>query len=365
MGGDSGGLIGIKGQDLGGSFVGGNPGTQTAGGTKVCWDDSTAGYLGQGGIGGSTAGGTQNLGGGGGGGGYYGGGGGSYYNASDASKSGSGGGGGSSYITGLIKPLTTAGVKTGNGQVLITYLGDGNAYFLSRNDKYYITNSVYFNEKTKEFIPVTLAQIVNEIKNNDEICILLNINDPFSVVSIDDKGNTITTNYVPSELIDFSQYKLCAMSLNNLYKITINYTPSSIALSKTNIKIKDKYTPLTDELKSTFLDITATDKSKIDYFLDYGEDKSYKSCSILNKDIISNDFYANFKLNSADSLLQSITLCGKNNNKYTKLKNTSIDVYDNLKDKKFITFNSDYDEVIINKLSKQSLDYTIDSLDKF
>ncbi len=97
-GGDGGGTTGSKG---GGSYGGGYGGTQTEGG-------SFGGSLGQGG----NALVAYTPWNGGGGGGYYGGG------TSDAHGSG---GGGSSYTGGVTSASTTAGLRSGNGRVLITY----------------------------------------------------------------------------------------------------------------------------------------------------------------------------------------------------------------------------------------------------
>ena len=84
-------------------------GTQTAGGINLGGLGQT-GSLGQGGNGGTTYG-------GGGGGGYYGGGGGSY----------GGGGGGSSYVLATVvsNSIVTSGVRTGNGQLTISWSGAG------------------------------------------------------------------------------------------------------------------------------------------------------------------------------------------------------------------------------------------------
>ncbi|NVO03994.1 MAG: hypothetical protein HXX09_14960, partial [Bacteroidetes bacterium] len=97
-GGNGGGLIGLTG---GGTQILGTGGTQSAGGTS-------GGALGQGG----NATGSMTPWNGGGGGGYYGGG---------VSTAHGPGGGGSAYITGLSNSSTTAGLKTGNGQVKVTY----------------------------------------------------------------------------------------------------------------------------------------------------------------------------------------------------------------------------------------------------
>ena len=84
-------------------------GTQTAGGINLGGLGQTGG-LGQGGNGGTTYG-------GGGGGGYYGGGGGSY----------GGGGGGSSYVLATVvsNSIVTSGVRTGNGELTISWSGAG------------------------------------------------------------------------------------------------------------------------------------------------------------------------------------------------------------------------------------------------
>lgn len=106
FGGDGGGTTGETGGNCGGTG-----GTQSAGGIScdpVNCTLATNGSLGQGG-----AGQGYNAGGGGGGGGYYGGGGGC----------GGGGGGGSSWVdaTGNTNKYTEAGVRSGNGRVLISW----------------------------------------------------------------------------------------------------------------------------------------------------------------------------------------------------------------------------------------------------
>ncbi len=101
--------------------TGGGGGTQTtggAGGLGVTTGNGTAGSLALGGVGGS---GTI-AGGGGGGGGFYGGGGGGSDNVSGGSD-GAGGGGGSSFATMALTSNIShqAGVRAGNGQVVIRY----------------------------------------------------------------------------------------------------------------------------------------------------------------------------------------------------------------------------------------------------
>jgi hypothetical protein len=109
VGGTGGGLIGGDG-GIWPSWPnsGGKGGTQSAGGAAgvACCHTPTPGTLGEGG-----AGRGDSAGGGGGGGGYYGGGGGLF----------AGGGGGSSFSTNLSNGTTTSGVRSGHGQITISW----------------------------------------------------------------------------------------------------------------------------------------------------------------------------------------------------------------------------------------------------
>ncbi|WP_459482553.1 glycine rich domain-containing protein [Clostridium saccharoperbutylacetonicum] len=354
IGGNGGGLIGSDGSNYYSSWC-------AKGGTQI---DGGSGYgKGSLGIGGMGQGNRYNYGEwvcGGGGGGYYGGGGGIIGTVYTSVEPG-GGAGGSSYIA-LLDPIdasTTSGVRTGNGLVEITYEEDPNAYFLEKDDKYYVIDKKYFDNINKIFLPVEIEDIYNDLVDT-----AITPRADMSITSMLKPFVLDNQTYDPIKLIDFKEYKLCTLSKDNLYKMTMHYTASNKALSMTNIKIKEKY--ILDNYRTNandsifFLDIKATDKTKIDYFFDYGETKSYKNCSILNTDKISNNFYFDFKLNSVDSLLQSVTLYGKNNDKYVKLKEPSINVYD-----KFIKFNDNYDEVIVNEICRKSIEYTINTLDKF
>jgi hypothetical protein len=121
VGGPGGLTVAIAGTRGATATTGGGGGTQLAGGAGgigVTTGNGTAGSLGLGGVGGS---GTI-AGGGGGGGGFYGGGGGGSDNVSGGSD-GAGGGGGSSFATMALTSniIHQAGVRTGNGQVVIRY----------------------------------------------------------------------------------------------------------------------------------------------------------------------------------------------------------------------------------------------------
>jgi len=154
------------------------------------------------------------------------------------------------------------------------------------------------------------------------------------------------------------------MTIKDLNSLMLKYTPSGTALAKTNIKIKEQYKISAIGVKfGMYMDLTATDKTKIDYFLDYRQAKSYKSSSILNKEMISNSFYANFKLDKPESLLSSVTLYNKYY--YKKIQESQMGVYDNFKDSAFVVFHDYYDLMLVNRIAKQELVNYIETLDKF
>jgi hypothetical protein len=122
-GGAGGGLTGSAGGNTTNSNAayGGGGGTQSAGGVGSGTYPGLSGTLGNGGNG---AKGTSPYGySGGGGGGYYGGAGGAAETGSGTGY-GSAGGGGSSYIGGVTNATTTSGSRSGNGQILISWLAN-------------------------------------------------------------------------------------------------------------------------------------------------------------------------------------------------------------------------------------------------
>jgi hypothetical protein len=132
-GGDGGGLSGINGfaaNNCGFSYPGtgtnfGGFGSQVSGGNFGLGDGGGVnGTVGSLGIGGDGATGGYDVSGGGGGGGFYGGGGGGGA-SSGSGVGGGGGGGGSSYYGTLTSPTLLNGVKSGDGQVIITGSGVG------------------------------------------------------------------------------------------------------------------------------------------------------------------------------------------------------------------------------------------------
>lgn len=341
-GGAGGGLTGDAGQTNGG--IAGGGGTQVSGGSG--WINGSFG------IGGGAA--NAYGDGGAGGGGWYGGG--------KAQGYDSAGGGGSSYYGSLLNFQTAMGVNSGNGLIRISYEEVNYATFLKKDNKYYMPVKKYFDASTNTFLPVTLSDVVDQINNDRALVEFSNINNEFSIDS---------KIYKPFELIDLTKYKFCFMPLNGteLINVVLSFIPSKTALLKTNIKVEEKYSLDFYKLNPNdcifSLDIVTPDKNKIDYLIDDGQSKLYKNCSILNSVSLNSDFYANFKFNSYDGLISSITLYGKNNDKYIKLRNTAIDVYNKSDSEMLVCFKNPYDEVLINKITKQSLDYTIDTLDIF
>lgn len=127
-GGAGGGIVGTDGDDPGGGVydhfnvgAGGSGGTDLAGGAGGDGTEGTSGNPGVLGVGGEGIDGTQGVASGGGGGGYYGGGAGGGVDWGSGAAGG-GAGGGSSYIGGVTDASTTAGIRTGNGQIIITEL---------------------------------------------------------------------------------------------------------------------------------------------------------------------------------------------------------------------------------------------------
>lgn len=233
------------------------------------------------------------------------------------------------------------------------------ACFLEKENNYYIIDKKYFNEATNSFTPVTIEDVVRELTDTTLTqradLNLLSLNKPFVIGA---------TTYVPSDIINFSEYKLRALSTANLSSINVKYTPTDKALLKTNIKVKEQYM-ITPEMigYKLNLNIETTDKTKIDYFIDYGQTKSYKSSSILNTDIISDSFYANFKLNEKDASLTKVYL--NSNLSHYKIKEYDMDVYDDFKNAYYIVFNDDYPEITVSRVIQEELIDYKETLDNF
>ncbi|AGF59616.1 hypothetical protein B0P06_006110 [Clostridium saccharoperbutylacetonicum] len=303
---------------------------------------------------------------------YNGAGGGGGYSGGDSTRDGygnTGGGGGSYYVGTTGIELAKAGYEdmpsiTDKNSTMKGNFGDGFArisvaasFIFSDENNFYIPTKDFFDIDTRNFKKLTLTELETEILNKTRM--------PISITGLNTQITVNGENINPLEIIDLTKYKICVICEKIVDKLNLNYIPSNIALSKTNIKVKNEYTPVHDELEPTFLNINSNDKSKMDYFLDFGENELYKNCNMLNSDIIINDFYLNLRFNSYDGILNSITLYGKNNDKYTKLKSTNIDIYNRFNSEMLISFKDNYKEVLVNSIAKQSLEYTINTLDKF
>lgn len=289
--------------------------------------------------------------GGGGGGGWHGG----------ESPSNNTGMGGYSYNSGL-NPQGTDGYQSGNGQVTITLLYGAYAFFLEKDDKYYLPIAKYYNAPANAFNPVSLSDIENEITSNPANVTIYNICNSFTVGS-----KTIK----PTNIIDISLYRICIISFHSvinqqLNKLNLSYIPTNVSLSKTTIKIKEQYTPFTDNIFNPYIDITASDKTNITYNIDYEykNDITDSNASLLYQEHLKDDFYLSFKLNSPASLLKSVTLYNRDINNYSKIKDYDLDINNDYIDTK-VTLKYAYKEILINRITKQSFKYCNDTLDKF
>ena len=289
--------------------------------------------------------------GGGAGGGYYGGG---------SGNGDAGGGGGSSYIALLENSGTTTGINNGNGKVVITFEEFPLKLLLQIDDMYYIPQKQYYDVRGNFFKPLSSDDIFSIINNNDntQIYKLDNINSPFDI-----NGETI----IPSKVIAFEKCKLCVISKLNIKNIIFNYSPSIYSLSKTTIKIKEKYTPLSENLKNAYLNIIGTNESGIGYTIDY--EKTFKAVSnnnayLIDTEILKDDFYLSFIFNKSVTMLTTITLSKNDSVTYSKIENDNSIITNDFIDT-FVNFERAYGKVLINRITKTYFKYYDDSLDKF
>ncbi len=317
-----------------------SPGTQTTGGTG----GASGGYgLGQ--SGGFGYGGSGNAGdsGPGGGGGWYGGGGITYAG---------GAGGGSSYIALLDNGTTSPGGNTGDGKVAITFL-NVEIFALFKDGKYYVPNEGTFDIKAKQFKDVSIDDVI--LYN----CSINELNKTFVL-----DGEII----VPSNIIDFSECKICLLSDNILSDILeVDYIPSLEALSKTTIKIKEKYTPLSENLQNAYLNIIGTSESGIEYTIDYGDgfnDISNDNAYLIDTEILKDDFYLSFIFNETSSILNTVTLYKNNNVTYSKIEDDKLTVTNDFINN-FVNFEKTYGKILINKITKNYFEYYNNGLDRF
>ena len=210
--GNGGGLIGTSSSDFIGYGFGGTGGTQSAGGVAYTTTrGATNGTLGIGGAGSTN---FNSAGGGGGGGGYFGGGGGTS-TVDHGSGFSSGGGGGSSYIDGVTGSSTSTGVKTGNGQIIITSLCS----------------------------PSTITPNIASLPDLTDQCSVVA---PTAPTAIDDCG-TIITGTTPT---------VFPITTQGTTIVTWSYTSGSVTTTQTqNVVIDDVTAPVADLV--TLADVTA------------------------------------------------------------------------------------------------------------
>jgi len=346
--GHGGGLIGGQSYNQAGGYAGSyaNGGTQTAGGTSgnVSGQWHTGGSFGYGAN-------SQTCGAGGGGGWY---GGGATYTA--------GGGGGSSYLGTLKNASTVSGINKGNGKVVISLIYDEVAFFFKKGEEYYLPIEKYFDIGTKMFKAVSLDDLRSEINNNNYGNISIhNINTPFVIDSI---------SYNPRDYLDIYICKICVIpngsrTNESVKELDINYIPTTKAISKASIKIKNMYTPYKDNIQNPFLNIEAANKANISYIINYENlyDIVNDNCSLLDQKLIKDNFYLSFKLNDVMSLLKSVSLCSRDIN-YFKIKDDDLNISNDYINTQ-ITFEKKCLETVINKITKQYFEYLNDNLDKF
>ena len=337
-GGDGGGLTGGIGQN------GAGGGTQTTGGSG--WINGSFG------VGGGAV--SSYGDGGAGGGGWYGGGKANGYNSA--------GGGGSSYISGLSNSGTTSGVNSGNGKITITLLYDNLCFFFEKNGKYTIPLDKYFDTNTKTFTQLTLSQVFQEITSNPTLMYFLNIINGFTI-------NSITYN--PFDYIDLKNSKLCVVPIDTrindvLSEIAFDYLPSSTALSKTGIKVKEFWTPMNEDLNNPYINITGTNLSGANYKLDYYTLKTSasNSCDVMDCEVLKDNFWTSFIFTNPTTVLKSYGVYTIDKVNYTKIKDAYLDISDNY-DNTSVTFKNAHTKVLINLIKPASFIYYKETIDTF
>ncbi len=187
---------------------------------------------------------------------------------------------------------------------------------------------------------------------------MISINKPF----VADNG----TMYKPSDIIDFTQCKLCIFTADNIYKTNITYIPSSIALSKSIIKVKNKYTPLSENTLNAHMEVTSNDNTEINYNINYDlkDDVLNKSCYLIDAEILKEDYYLSFKFTNPSNLLKAVTLYENDSVIYNKINDDHLGINNDFINT-LVTFDKAYKKVLINKITKSDFKYYSYGLDIF
>ncbi len=270
------------------------------------------------------------------------------------------GGGGSSYTALLENGGTTAGINNGNGKVVITFEEFPLKLLLQMDIMYYMPTKDYYSVKGKNFKPVSSDDIFSIISNNDitQVYNISNVNSPFDI-----NGETI----MPSNVLDFNKCELCIISKLNIKYITFNYSTSVYSLSKTTIKIKEKYMFLLENLQNTYLNIIGTSESGIGYTIDYGDafnNISNDNAYLINTEILKDDFYLSFIFNETSSILNTVTLYKNNNVTYSKIEDDKLTVTNDFINT-FVNFEKTYEKILINRITRNYFEYYNNGLDRF
>lgn len=301
--------------------------------------------------------------------GYYrnGAGGGGGYSGGDSTRDGyaNTAGGGSSYFASFEIPTESfakAGYEEmpqtdgstnignlGNGYVRITSSTTG-LYFLILNGKKYVPVYDYFITEDSKFKEISDEELIKIYSNESEYYTYYNIDDAFTK-----DGKTIK----PSDYIDFKKCKIGVITSSTCKTDHITFMPYETNLSKSNIKLKEQIRGMIYE---DFIDIESPDKNYSEYITSYNN--KYKNCSILNTEILKNFSYFAFRFNDPKGKISKIQMDRYDNLKLTKIEKRYFECKSDLLTTS-ITFNKNYNKVLINKLTKQKFKYSTDRLETF
>lgn len=298
---------------------------------------------------------------------YNGAGGGGGYTGGDSTRDGyaNTAGGGSSYFISFKNNLNSYALSGyeempqvdesmdignfGDGHVRIS-LESTPLYFLIKDGKNYLPTYDHFDSGKNAFIELEYTDLLNIFEEKSEYYTYLNINDTFKK-----DGVSIT----PTDYIDFKECKLGVISDDNIPGDKVNYIPYEINLSKSNIKLKEQ---IKDVIYKDFVDIESPDKNYSEYITSYNN--KYKNCSILNTEILKNFSYFAFRFNDPKGKISKIQMERYDNLKLTKIEKRYFECKSDLLTTS-ITFNKNYNKVLINKLTKQKFKYSTDRLETF
>lgn len=189
---------------------------------------------------------------------------------------------------------------------------------LVNDNTYIIPTKDYFDVNTKTFAPLS----INDIAYNE--CVLLkDINNRFI---IDD------TEYIPSDYINITDYKICYITSNKIDSFHFEYNCANIK----DISVK----PYFEEKNK---------RKYLNYYCKY-DDTLYEQYK-----------YGIYKFKDFKDSIKSVSLYIENYNKVL-LNDYQDFLYDN---KRYIKFLNSHKKIIISKTYNQEYKYVKDTLDKF